>query len=83
MTVPYKEHQPYCKFCDREVDPTASNVYCMVKGWQKNRGAGEGVYPIKDRDYTGEYAHALCLDINERTGGREKLAFGEQQESLL
>lgn len=73
MTVSYKEHQPYCRFCNQTLDPTDKRVWCRVVGWEKNRGANEGVRPLKDRDFTGDYAHGHCLDIAAKGGFQESL----------
>ena len=63
---------PHCTYCNKTLDPTASNVYRLVQGWERNRGNG-GVHPIKDRELLGSFAHALCLDIALRGGTQEAM----------
>lgn len=65
--------EPHCKYCKRGLNPNATDVYRMVTGWERNRGTGQGVHPIKDRSLLGEFAHALCLDIALRGGKQEAM----------
>lgn len=75
MTVPYKEHQPFCRYCDSHIpDVTSRDVYHRIRGWERARGPGDGVFPIKDREYTGEYAHKHCLEWAEKGGDQGRLA---------
>lgn len=62
-----------CSICGKPIDTKARNVYKLVKAWEKNRTPGEGVHPVRDREYLGEWAHGLCLDIKARGGLQESL----------
>lgn len=67
--------EPTCVHCFKSLDPTSPQVYRKVTGWEKCRGKGDGVHPIKNREFLGEFVHALCLDIMTRTGKQEALTF--------
>lgn len=72
---PVSVGEPHCCYCMKTLNPSASDVYRKVTGWERNRGTGQGVHPIKDRELLGHFAHALCLDIALR-GGKQEAMFG-------
>lgn len=65
--------EPICKFCSKTLDPYSPQVYRLVAGWEKNRGTGQGVHPIKSREVLGELAHSLCLDAAIRGGSQQAM----------
>lgn len=58
-----------CSICGKPIDPNRPrNIYRRVTGWERVRGSTEGVHPLKGREYSDEFVHQLCLDIELRGG---------------
>lgn len=79
MTL-YAERLPECCFCQREIDPNGKQTMRRVFGWEKVRKGGEGTQALKDRQFTMEFAHVLCLDV--KLAGEDPKAM-YVKESLL
>lgn len=62
-----------CSFCDRPIDPNGKGVHRKITGWERNRSAGEGVHPMKDRQYHMEFVHDLCLDVKLKGSDPKKM----------
>lgn len=49
-----------CPLCGQELDPTKPH-FKQIQGWVEDRGSAGGTNHVRDKRYTGKFAHRTCV----------------------